>query len=174
MLPWSVWRRKKNLSTAHRSIVQAYFRQGQVWNPREGDLPEDHLWKPGKQDHHDHGLETDRRHPRHLRAGVGGIRRAGSSSFTRFQSFPGLGKSTYTFSAKHLGISAFSSPARWLYPLKPGGERKAEDVRRKRIRWFTRTPGERARDLFAFRPFFSNFFLPRLFFSLTSCQGFSA
>jgi hypothetical protein len=43
----------------------------------------------------------------------------------------GQGKSTYTFSAESLRISAFRSPARWLYRLKPGGEQKAEDVRRK-------------------------------------------
>jgi hypothetical protein len=37
----------------------------------------------------------------------------------------------YTFSAERLRISAVRSRARWLHPLKPGGERKAEDVRQK-------------------------------------------
>ncbi len=41
------------------------------------------------------------------------------------------GKSTYTFSTERLRISAFHSPARWLYPLKPGREWKVEDVRQK-------------------------------------------
>ncbi len=35
------------------------------------------------------------------------------------------------FSAKRLPLSAFRSPACWLYPLKPGSERKVEDVRQK-------------------------------------------
>jgi hypothetical protein len=47
---------------------------------------------------------------------------------TVLATFMGQGKSTYIFSAERLQISAFRSPARWLYPLKPGGERKAEDV----------------------------------------------
>ncbi len=50
---------------------------------------------------------------------------------TKFCMKMGPGKSTYTFSAERLRISAFRSPARWLYPLKPGGEQKAEDVRQK-------------------------------------------
>ncbi len=45
--------------------------------------------------------------------------------------FWGQGKSTYMFSTEHLPLSA-PPPACWLYPLKPGGERKAEDVRRKK------------------------------------------
>ena len=45
-----------------------------------------------------------------------------------FASNVSQGKSTYTFSAECLHISTFRSPARWLYPLKPGGEWKAEDV----------------------------------------------
>jgi hypothetical protein len=43
----------------------------------------------------------------------------------------GKGKSMYTFSAQRRQISAFHSPACWLYPLKPGGERKSADVQRK-------------------------------------------
>jgi hypothetical protein len=31
----------------------------------------------------------------------------------------------YMFSAKCMQISAFRSPACWLYPLKPGGEQKS-------------------------------------------------
>jgi len=41
---------------------------------------------------------------------------------------PGKGKSMYTFSAEHMRISAFRSPACWLYPLKPGGEQKSAYV----------------------------------------------
>jgi hypothetical protein len=53
----------------------------------------------------------------------------------------GQGKSTYTFSAQcwqffllssHFSL-AFRSPACWLYPLKPGGEQKFADVRRKTV-----------------------------------------
>ncbi len=40
----------------------------------------------------------------------------------------GKGKSMYTFSAERMQISAFRSPACWLYPLKPGGERKSAYV----------------------------------------------
>ncbi len=40
----------------------------------------------------------------------------------------GKGKLTLPFSAERLRISAPHSPARWLYPLKPGGERKSADV----------------------------------------------
>jgi hypothetical protein len=43
----------------------------------------------------------------------------------------GKGKSTYMFSAERLRISAFRSPACWLYPLKPGGERKSAYIRQK-------------------------------------------
>ncbi len=41
----------------------------------------------------------------------------------------GQGKSMYMFSAERLLLSP--PPACWLYPLKPGGEQKAEDVWRK-------------------------------------------
>jgi hypothetical protein len=37
------------------------------------------------------------------------------------------------FSAECLWISAPHSPARWLYPLKPDGEQKSADVRRKTV-----------------------------------------
>jgi hypothetical protein len=43
----------------------------------------------------------------------------------------GQRKSTYTFSAERLLLSAFRSPTCWLYPLKPSGEQEAEDVRQK-------------------------------------------
>ncbi len=40
----------------------------------------------------------------------------------------GKGKLTLPFSAEHLQISAPCSSARWLYPLKPGGEQKSTDI----------------------------------------------
>jgi hypothetical protein len=42
----------------------------------------------------------------------------------------GLGKSMYTFSTERLPLSA-PLPSCWLYPLKPCGEQKAEDVQQK-------------------------------------------
>jgi hypothetical protein len=45
----------------------------------------------------------------------------------------GKGKLTLPFSAERLWISALSSPARWLYPLKPGGEQKSADVWQKTV-----------------------------------------
>ncbi len=47
--------------------------------------------------------------------------------------FGGKGKLTWPFSAKHRWISAFCSPACWLYPLKPGGKQKFADVWRKTV-----------------------------------------
>ncbi len=43
------------------------------------------------------------------------------------------GKGKLTFSAQHQWISAFRSPACWLYPLMPGGEWKSTDVQRKTV-----------------------------------------
>ncbi len=43
------------------------------------------------------------------------------------------GKLTLLFSAERLQISAPRFPARWLYPLKPGGEQKSADVWRKTV-----------------------------------------
>jgi hypothetical protein len=45
----------------------------------------------------------------------------------------GKGKLMWPFSAQHWRISAFRSPACWLYPLKPGGERKSTRVWRKTV-----------------------------------------
>jgi len=45
----------------------------------------------------------------------------------------GKGKLMWPFSAQHWWISAFCSPACWLYPLKPGGEQKSADVRQKTV-----------------------------------------
>jgi len=42
-------------------------------------------------------------------------------------------KKILPFSAQRQQISAFRSPAFWLYPLKPGGEQKSTDVRRKTV-----------------------------------------
>jgi hypothetical protein len=51
-----------------------------------------------------------------------------------FCSGRGKGKLTWPFSAQRWQISAFRSPACWLYPLKPGGEQKSADVWQKHIR----------------------------------------
>ncbi len=81
-----------------------------------------------------------------------------------FKVFPdwgaGQGKSMYMFSAKRLRISAFSSPARWLYPLKPGGEQKAEDVRRKTYMLFYPDPWGASPGSFCFSFVFLKLFLP--------------
>ncbi len=50
----------------------------------------------------------------------------------------GKGKLMLPFSAECLQISAFHSPARWLYPLKPGG---AEIHRRSSENGYINLPG---------------------------------
>jgi len=50
------------------------------------------------------------------------------------------GKSTYMFSSECMRISAFCSPACWLYLLKPGGERKSAYVWRKMYTLFYPDP----------------------------------
>jgi hypothetical protein len=55
-------------------------------------------------------------------------------------SFWGKCKLTLPFSAECLQISAFPSPTRWLYPLKPGGEQKSADVGWKTVTLIYRTP----------------------------------
>jgi hypothetical protein len=45
----------------------------------------------------------------------------------------GYSKLRLLFSAERLRISALRTPARWLYPLKPGGEQKSADVRQKTV-----------------------------------------
>jgi hypothetical protein len=47
--------------------------------------------------------------------------------------YKGKGKLTLPFSAELVQISAPRSPARWLYPLKPGGEWKTAHVWRKTV-----------------------------------------
>ncbi len=53
---------------------------------------------------------------------------------TKFRSrLEAEGKLMWPFSTQHRRISTFRSPACWLYPLRPGGERKSTDVWQKTV-----------------------------------------
>jgi hypothetical protein len=51
----------------------------------------------------------------------------------------GYSKLRLPFSAEHLWISTLRSPARWLYPLKPGGNGNLQTFGGKQLCWFTQT-----------------------------------